>query len=97
MTVTHMVLVALKDDVNDEQIQGAISDLNGLKGQIPGLLTVSVGRNFTDRGGDYNFAAVMTLEDKDALAGYGPHPVHQAVAGKLGALANGLLVVDFES
>ena len=76
--------------------QQAIDDLQALKGQIPGLLSVDAGRNFSDRAGNYNFAAVMTLEDKDALAGYGPHPAHQAVAGRLGGLANGLMVVDFE-
>jgi hypothetical protein len=96
MAVKHLVLVELKDGVGDADIQQAIDDLQALKGEIPGLLTVDAGRNFTDRAGNYNFAAVMTLEDKDALAGYGPHPAHQAVAGKLGGLANGLIVVDFE-
>ncbi|NQV60290.1 MAG: Dabb family protein [Alphaproteobacteria bacterium] len=96
MAVKHMVLVELKDGVTDEQIQAAVDDLRALKGQIPGLLEVDAGRNFTDRAGNYNFAAVMTLESKEALAGYGPHPAHQAAAGKLGAFANGLLVVDFE-
>jgi len=51
MTVTHMVLVALKSDVSDEQIQETIKEINGLKGQIPGLLSASAGPNFTDRAG----------------------------------------------
>ena len=97
MTVTHMVLVALKSDVSDEQIQETIKEFNGLKGQIPGLLSVSAGPNFTDRAGEYTFGAVMILDDRAALDGYGPHPAHQAVAGKLGGLANGLMALDFES
>lgn len=92
-----MVLVALKSDVSDAQIQQTIQELNGMTGQIPGLLSVSAGPNFTDRAGEYTFGAVITLDDKAALEGYGPHPVHQAVAGKLGGLANGLMVLDFES
>ena len=96
MAVKHLVLVELKDGVTDADMQEALDGLHALKGQIPGLLSVDAGRNFTDRAGNYNFAVVMTLEDKDALAGYGPHPAHQAAAGKLAEFANGLMVVDFE-
>jgi len=97
MAVKHLVLVELKDGVTDADLQEALDGLHALIGQIPGLLAVEAGRNFTDRAGNYNFAAVMTLEDKAALAGYGPHPAHQAAAGKLGAFANALMVVDFEA
>ncbi len=96
MAIKHLVLVELKEGVTDADMGEALDGLYALKGQIPGLLTVDAGRNFTDRGGNYNFAAVMTLADKEALAGYGPHPAHQAAAGKLGEFANGLLVLDFE-
>jgi hypothetical protein len=97
MTVKHLVLLELKDGVTDADVQEIMDGLYGLQGQIPGLLSVEAGRNFTDRAGNYDFAAVMTLEDKDALAGYGPHPAHQAAVGKLGAYADNLLVVDFEA
>ena len=97
MAVKHLVLLELKDGVTDADVQEIMDGLYGLQGQIPSLLSVEVGRNFTDRAGNYDFAAVMTLEDKDALAGYGPHPAHQAAVGKLGAHADNLLVVDFKA
>ena len=69
MTVKHLVLLELKDGVTDADVQEIMDGLYGLQGQIPSLLSVEVGRNFTYRAGNYDFAAVMTLEDKDALAG----------------------------
>ena len=96
MPVQHIVIVELKDGVSDEQMAGPLQDLRALVGKIPGLLSVKVGKNFSERGGNYSYAAVMVLEDKEALAGYGPHPAHQAAAGQLVELAESVLVMDFE-
>jgi heme-degrading monooxygenase HmoA len=52
--------------------------LEGLVGQVPGLLTAEVSYlNFTDGG--YDVALVSTHTDREALAVYQNHPAHLAV------------------
>ena len=97
MAVQHIVLLELKDGVSDADIDQALNAVAGLNGKVPGVLGVKAGKNFTDRAGNISHAAIVTLEDRDALAGYGPHPAHQEVAKILGGLTQNLMVVDFET
>ncbi len=97
MSVEHIVLLEPNDGVSDEQMAEALAAAAGLKDKVPGVLAVKFGKNFTDRAGNITHAANVTLADKQALAGYGPHPAHQAVAKILGGLAKNLMVVDFQS
>lgn len=60
-------------------------------------LEVKSGKNFTDRAGSFSYAIIVTLQDKDTLSGYGPHPAHQEVTKTLGGLTENLIAVDFET
>ncbi len=97
MAVEHILFLALNDGVSDEQMVEALKAIAGLKDKVPGVLAVKGGKNFTDRAGNVSHAAIVTLADKEALAGYGPHPAHQQVVKALGGLVKNLTVVDFES
>jgi hypothetical protein len=52
--------------------------------------------NFSQRAGPYGLAAVIRLRDREALAGYGPHPAHQEVVRLLDEISEHRLIVDYE-
>ena len=81
--VKHVILWQLKDELTKEQISevkaGIKSGLEGLKGEIPGLIDIKV----VTEGLASSNADVMldsTFESEEALKGYAVHPDHVAVA-----------------
>ena len=79
--VKHIILWKLKDDIEDkEAVKAWIKEgLEGLVGQVPGLLDVKVNIN----GLDSSTADAMldyTFEDVESLKNYKHHPAHVAVA-----------------
>lgn len=96
MTVEHIVLIETNEGVTDAQMDEVMNGIRGLKGKIPGVLEVKIGDNFTDRAPGITHAAVVTLTDKEALAGYGPHPAHQELLKILMPAAKSLTVADIE-
>ena len=76
--VKHIILWQLKDEYSDAEkadIKAGIkAGLEGLAGQIPGLVEVHVNINGADLMLD------TTFESAEALKGYSKHPAHVAVA-----------------
>tara|TARA_Y100000589_G_scaffold326719_1_gene367046 strand:- start:2238 stop:2528 length:291 start_codon:yes stop_codon:yes gene_type:complete len=95
MTIEHIVLLEKKDDATDEQTQAALAGIRRLKEKIPGVLEVKISDNITDRA-PYSHGAIITMLDRETLAGYGPHPAHQQVLQLLQPVAADLVVVDIE-
>jgi len=95
MPIAHMVWIKFNADVSAERAQEHLDNLASLRGQVPGVIDLQVGPNFTDRANGYTHGLLVTLESKEALSAYGPHPAHAAVAGPLKEDAS-LLAMDFE-
>lgn len=83
--VKHIILWTLRDDLSPEEKKsaklGIKTGLEGLKGQVPGLVDIKV----NTEGLPTSTADVMldsTLESPEALASYAKHPAHVAVADK---------------
>ena len=83
MMVKHVILWQLKDELQGETgipvKAGIKAGLEGLAGQIPGLIDIKVNCN----GLSSSNADVMldsTFTDFDALKAYAVHPAHVAVA-----------------
>ena len=81
--VKHIILWQLKDELTPELKETvkkeAKQSLEGLVGQVPGLLSVQVNIN----GLETSNADIMldcTLQDEESLRGYAVHPAHVAVA-----------------
>ena len=76
--VKHIILWQLKDEYSDAEkadIKAGIkAGLEGLAGQIPGLVEVHVNSSNADLMLD------TTFESAEALKGYSKHPAHVAVA-----------------
>ncbi len=96
MAVKHIVLFELHDSVTEADAEGMFGTIQQLLVNIPGVIDVSVGKNFTDRAPNVTHGAVVTLESKQALEGYGPHPNHVEVQGILKPNVKSVSAVDFE-
>jgi hypothetical protein len=82
MAFEHIVWLTPKPETPDtqmEQIAAAIRNLT----HIPGVLSISAGRNLTDRAGGATYGAIITLESFDFLEPYLQHPDHVALGGIL--------------
>ena len=81
--VKHVILWTLKEELTEEekeQIKKEIKEgLEGLSGQIPGLLEIHV---YTERLESSNVDLMLdsSFTDEAALKGYAVHPKHVAVA-----------------
>lgn len=99
--VKHIILWQLKDELTKEQISevkaGIKSGLEGLKGEIPGLIDIKV----VTEGLASSNADVMldsTFESEEALKGYATHPKHVAVAdGKVRPYTASRVCMDYEA
>ena len=98
--VKHVILWKLKEEFSveeKEQIKAGIkSGLEGLKGQVPGLLEIAVHTN----GLPSSNADVMldsAFENEEALKGYAVHPAHVEVADtKVRPFTKTRTCLDFE-
>lgn len=81
--VKHIILWKLKDELTKEekeQVKAGIKEgLEGLAGQIPGLLDVKV-RTECLESSNMDVMLDTTFEDEASLKGYSVHPKHVAVA-----------------
>ena len=83
--VKHVILWKLKDEYSDaqkEKIKQEIKEgLEGLAGQIPGLIDITVNINPLSSS-NANLMLDSVFESEEALKGYSSHPAHVAVANE---------------
>lgn len=99
--VKHIILWTLRPELSEEEKQqvkkGIKEGLEGLVGQVPGLIDVNVN---IDGRLDSSTADVMldsTLESPEALRQYAVHPAHVAVAnGKVRPFTVQRSCLDYE-
>lgn len=97
--VRHVILWKLKEDLSEEQkkeVKAGIKEgLEGLKGQIPGLVEIKV---YTEGLPSSNADLMLdsSFVDEAALKGYAVHPKHVAVAdGKVRPFTSSRNCLDF--
>ena len=82
--VKHIILWKLRAEMSAEEKQmraEAIKQgLEGLKGQVPGLLDIHVQISGVLSSSNADIMLDSTLESEAALKGYAVHPAHVAVA-----------------
>lgn len=98
--VKHVILWKLKEELTAEEKvavkAGIKAGLEGLQGQIPGLLEIHV---HTEGLASSNADVMLdsSFADEQALKGYAVHPAHVAVAnGKVRPFTQTRLCLDFE-
>lgn len=95
MAIEHMVWMKFRPGVADAAVGQHMKALAGLAGSVPGIASLRLGRNFTDRAGGYTHGMIVTFPSRKELEAYLPHPNHQTVAVPLKRDAE-LLVMDIE-
>ena len=81
--VKHVILWQLKEELSDAEKAavkaGIKAGLEGLAGQIPGLVEIHVNINALPSS-NADLMLDTTFESAEALKGYSTHPAHVAVA-----------------
>ena len=84
--VKHIILWKLRSELNEEEkrkVAKAIkSGLEGLKGQVPGLLDIHVQIDGRLETSNADIMLDSTLDSFESLKGYSVHPAHVAVANE---------------
>ena len=98
--VKHVILWTLKDEFDaskKEEIKAGIkAGLEGLKGQIPGLVDIEVNVNPLPSS-NCDVMLDSCFEDEASLKGYAVHPAHVAVAdGKVRPFTASRTCMDYE-
>ena len=99
--VRHVILWTLKDEFSKEEkmeIKAGVKEgLEGLLGQIPGLLEIRVNTEpLASSNCDLMLDSLFT--DEAALKGYAVHPAHVVVAnGKVRPFTASRVCMDFEA
>lgn len=99
--IKHVILWQLKDEISADEFmnvkKGIKEGLEGLKGEIPGLVDIKVNISPLDTSN----ADVMldsSFEDAQSLAGYAVHPAHVAVAdSKVRPYTKSRVCMDYEA
>lgn len=95
--IEHIVLLRWNDTASQEAINTAMTELRGLKGKIPGIVDISSGVNFSERGKGFTHGLVFRFKDRASLEGYLPHPEHQRVVQKfLNPIRADAIIFDYE-
>ncbi len=98
--VKHVILWVLKEELTGdekEKVKAGIKEgLEGLKGQIPGLIDIRVNINPLPSS-NCDVMLDSTFEDEEALKGYAVNPKHVAVAdGKVRPYTASRVCMDTE-
>ena len=95
--VKHIVCWNIKEDLD---IEGVFAEMKlrveAMNGEIPGLISVELGRDFNGSEVAFDVALYAELADKDALKVYQDHPAHLHVKEFIGAVTSERAVVDYE-
>jgi hypothetical protein len=95
--IEHVALFKWREDAAPGDIAKAMQALQGLKNEIPGIVDLTIGDNFSNRAQGFQCGLVVRFEDRRALEEYGPHPAHQAVVQNLLApIREDVIAVDYE-
>ena len=95
--VKHLVFWKIKDDLDFEGVYEEMKiRVEALNGEIPGLIKVELGRDFSDSEVSYDLGLYSEFESKEALEVYRDHPKHQFVKEFIAAVTKDRAVVDYE-
>ena len=92
--ITHVVLLQPKTATTEEQLAIFFDDVRGLQRLVPGIISISAGKNRSPYHSAYTHGIIMRFIDEEHLQAHHPHPAHVAVVEELDELCEGS--VDFD-
>jgi Stress responsive A/B Barrel Domain len=100
--IRHVVLFKLRKDLDESTSAHIFAALKALQHQMPGIITISVGKDMSPEGLQRGYTHAFTVDFENAAArdAYLPHPAHQKVGQMIVAATDGgidgVLVLDWE-
>lgn len=95
--VEHLVWFKLKDGVTTDEKGAMMSALRALKHQVPDILHLACGEDFSGRSHGFEIGLVVRFATRAALDAYGPHPDHAAFGNNFRHLWDEVRALDFEA
>ncbi|MCH8506223.1 MAG: Dabb family protein [Ectothiorhodospiraceae bacterium] len=99
--VKHIVMWRLKDYAlgRDKAANARLvkSELEALRGKIPGMLAIEVGIDFSATESSADVVLYSEFESRAALDAYHTHPAHEAVKSLVGEVRSDRCLVDYET
>jgi hypothetical protein len=99
--VKHIVMWRLKDSAhgNDKLTNARLikEKLEALRGQIPGMLRIEVGLDWSATDQSADLVLYSEFESRQALDGYQAHPLHKAVMPFIGEARTERVLVDYDA
>lgn len=92
--ITHVVLLQPKAATTEEQLATFFDHVRELQRLIPGIISISAGKNRSPYASAYTHGIIMRFIDEAHLQAHHPHPAHVAVVGELDGLCESS--VDFD-
>lgn len=97
--VEHMVLLKLKPDATQEQIEALTTALLSIADEVPGIVEINAGVNSSIEGQDkgYEYGLLVRFTDAAARDAYVTDPYHLSIVGEYAVpILEDLIIVDFE-
>lgn len=95
--IRHLGIFQFKAEINQDQIDECFSELMGMVGKIPGLLSIEHGPYQSDEGLNDGFTHgfIMTFDTAESRDKYLPHPEHERVRQIVVPCLERVVVFDF--
>lgn len=92
--ITHVVLLQPKAATTEEQLAIFFDSARDLRRIVPGIISISAGKNCSPYASAYTHGIIMRFIDEAHLQAHHPHPAHVAVVEELDRLCESS--VDFD-
>jgi hypothetical protein len=96
--VRHYGMFQFKESISSQQIETCFSEMKGMIGKIPGLLSMEYGHYESPEGLNdvFTHGFIMTFDTPASRDAYLPHPEHERVKDIVVPCLEKVVVFDFE-
>ena len=98
--IKHLVFFRMKDEARGQRGEDnawhLVQQLLALKDEIPELVSLEAGTNFTDAPTAFDVGLYTAFNSKEDLEAYRVHPAHQKVVEFITETTDERALVDFE-
>ncbi|MDA0836625.1 MAG: Dabb family protein [Planctomycetota bacterium] len=95
--IEHIVLFKVREGTPQAKVDGMLAGIKSLKDSIDTVVSVSMGKNFSERSQGFTHGIVVRFNNKEGLAAYQPHPAHlKVVKEDIKPIVDDILAVDYE-
>ncbi len=94
--IHHLVWFKLSDDIQDSDVEQLKTNLLEMPAQIPQIVSLSCGRDFSGRARGFEFGLSVQFHTREDGQLYDKHPAHQEFIAKSKHFWRDVMALDFE-